>query len=94
MGCVCTHGVIVCLGRDGSIGVEGETLCGMVCVWRDGRVCVLRLGRGCLCGGRDCFVYLCVKGDMGVGGERQGEWWGETAMCVWRERCVYVCVCV
>ena len=34
MGCVCTDGVNVCLGRDGSIGVEGETVCVMVCVWR------------------------------------------------------------
>ena len=87
MGCVCTHGVIVCLGRDGSIGVEGETLCGMVCVWRVGCVCVLRLGRGCLCGRRDCFVYLCVQGDMGVlGGRDRVSGGGEIAMCVRRER--------
>ena len=66
MGCVCTDGVNVCLGRDGSIGVEGETVCVMVCVWRVGCVWVLRVGRGCLCGGRDCFVYLCAQGDLGV----------------------------
>ena len=52
MGCVCTDGVIVCLGREGRIGVEGETFCGMVCVCVSECVCV------CI---RVCVVVrLCV----------------------------------